>query len=1138
MKPSISSVLLTAMLLCLASQVHAQNATFIYEYAAYNDPSKMDPQKTGWPINDAEKTYITTIFEFKRYPGLESANRTVQKEMIAQTPNTQSSTGWYITTTQQTIQPILDNKDGIRDSLDIIMVGDSITSQWGGGQMGNWTTTWTDNFGSYKAINMGIGGDRTSSVLWRLDHAPFELLTKPPKVIVLQIGHNNQYIDSTATSNVKGVVTCLKNLRFKFPNTPIIWMNIFPATSADMSIWLKEFHDALKAAGITDPNSPNYVENVHPLDLHGKYARADGVTAFEKYFRDGVHPSPEGYQLWADNMKPMIAAVINPAVTYNVNGTDITGSVPADTNSPYTPGGNVTVLGNTGNLSRTNYTFVGWNTKADGGGTNYTPSNTFPIHITTTLYAQWNYKSSCSLSYNGNGNTGGNVPVDSNSSYTAGTTATVLGNTGNLTKTGSYTFAGWNTKPDGSGTSYSGNNTFTIRTPTTLYAQWTYTNQFCLVTYNGNNGTYSMGGSLPDANVTNVTDVFYKAGDTVTVLGNTGNLSITTYTFAGWNTAADGSGTSYSAGNSTFRISSSTTLYAKWTYNGNCTLSYNGTGSTGGTAPTDAKSYPVGATVTVLGNGSLSKSGNYTFAGWNTKADGSGTSYSTNNTFTIRTPTTTLYAQWSSTANYTWTQSAGGNPQSWATGTNWSGGVAPSPSAGDTMDFSTVNIALDTTLTLGADRKASTWKFGDTSGIQTWSVASSNKIILAGTTPTINVVQNSATVNCEITGPASLTKAGPGNLTLSGANTYTGGTFIKEGSLAIGTGSNRIPTSSVVTLGDSSTKGTLILGCFGSPKNQTLSGLSSTGLGGNVIGVGAGSTLTLNMSGNSTFSGVLGGTGAGDNNLALIKQGNGTLTLSGNNSYTGTTWLNGGTLVVSGSLANTTVTVANCATLAGTGRIGGNITIQNGGHQAFVVAATSGAHATRTINGTLTLDAGHVIDLTATATPAAGNYTLVTATGGVSGTVGTVNLTGLTGTVSKVGNSLVLTVTAVSDYDVWKSANGLIGGPNDDDDRDGMTNFAEYAFGLNPNSPMSVNPISAPLDSTTGLLKYTRRKPSLTNLAYTYEYSTTLARGSWIPFTPDSATPNGGNPVEEVTVYIPANLLANLKFFLRVRATK
>ncbi|SET15019.1 Listeria/Bacterioides repeat-containing protein [Natronincola peptidivorans] len=75
------------------------------------------------------------------------------------------------------------------------------------------------------------------------------------------------------------------------------------------------------------------------------------------------------------------------------------------------------------------------------------------------------------VTYNGNGNTGGMVPIDNK--YPAGASVTVLGNTGNLTKTG-YTFAGWSTQADGKGTGYNSSDIFTMGTANaTLYAVWT-----------------------------------------------------------------------------------------------------------------------------------------------------------------------------------------------------------------------------------------------------------------------------------------------------------------------------------------------------------------------------------------------------------------------------------------------------------------------------------------------------------------------------------------------------------------------------------------------------------------------------------------------------------------------------------------
>ena len=76
------------------------------------------------------------------------------------------------------------------------------------------------------------------------------------------------------------------------------------------------------------------------------------------------------------------------------------------------------------------------------------------------------------VTYNGNGNTGGSVSVYLNN-YQQGQTVTVLGNAGNLVKSG-YTYNGWNTKTDGSGSTYTQGQTFVMgMTSATLYAKWT-----------------------------------------------------------------------------------------------------------------------------------------------------------------------------------------------------------------------------------------------------------------------------------------------------------------------------------------------------------------------------------------------------------------------------------------------------------------------------------------------------------------------------------------------------------------------------------------------------------------------------------------------------------------------------------------
>jgi uncharacterized protein (TIGR02145 family)/uncharacterized repeat protein (TIGR02543 family) len=322
------------------------------------------------------------------------------------------------------------------------------------------------------------------------------------------------------------------------------------------------------------------------------------------------------------------------AVTYNGNG-NTGGTRPTDANT-YLQGATVTVKANIGALVRTGYTFAGWNTAADGKGTSYAAGETFNMGASNViLYAKWTQNQTYSVTYDGNDNIGGTVPTDANA-YEQGANVTIKTNTGNLTKT-SYTFAGWNTAADGKGTSYTGGETFNIGAANvTLYAKWTQ-NPTYNVTYNGNGNT---DGTTPvDANA-------YEQGSSVTVKANTGNLVKTSYTFAGWNTAADGKGTSY-AGSETFNISTANIiLYAKWTQNPTYTVTYSGNGSTSGDVPTDANAYEQNAIVTVKANtGNLAKTG-YTFAGWNTAADGNGQSYAPGETFEMGISNVSLYAKW------------------------------------------------------------------------------------------------------------------------------------------------------------------------------------------------------------------------------------------------------------------------------------------------------------------------------------------------------------------------------------------------------------------------------------------------------------------------------------------------------------
>lgn len=233
--------------------------------------------------------------------------------------------------------------------------------------------------------------------------------------------------------------------------------------------------------------------------------------------------------------------------------------------------------------------------------------------------------------YNGNGNTSGTVPVDSNT-YQLNQSVVVSDNTGLLQNSG-HNFNGWNTKADGNGTHYEPGDSFFIgNNNIILYAQWTAYK----VTYNGNGNT---SGTVP------IDSKEYKSGDTVKVLDNTGLLNKTGYSFGGWNTEADGSGTHYKVESTFGMLNQNVNLYVEWLKVH--TIIYDGNGSTIGTAPVDSNEYLSDESVIILGNLGYLRKDNYVFRGWNTQSQGNGIHYNSGETLIMGNENVILYAQWS-----------------------------------------------------------------------------------------------------------------------------------------------------------------------------------------------------------------------------------------------------------------------------------------------------------------------------------------------------------------------------------------------------------------------------------------------------------------------------------------------------------
>lgn len=341
------------------------------------------------------------------------------------------------------------------------------------------------------------------------------------------------------------------------------------------------------------------------VDLYAEWTANHYTIKFDKNLQDSV---------------PIEGSMSDIACEYDVDY-----SLPANT---YTKTGN---------------TFLGWNTAPDGSGDEYkdmvTIRNLTTIKDgTVTLYAQWK-AATYIIQYSGNGNTSGTMPTQTMSYGKAMNLAE------NKFERVGYTFKYWHMTLNNKTSIYEDkalvqNLTTENGRVLTFTAQWT-PNAYTVVF--DKNATKAVGTMETQAFTYDKTQKLKKNAYTYTG-----------YVFSGWNTKADGSGTTYDDEAKVFNLISDVggvmTLYAQWT-----PITYNiafdtntGTGSmTKITATYDQE-------LTLPEN--LFKKTGYPFAGWNTNSDGSGHSYldkaTVVNLADIQDTTITLYAQWSASVYY------------------------------------------------------------------------------------------------------------------------------------------------------------------------------------------------------------------------------------------------------------------------------------------------------------------------------------------------------------------------------------------------------------------------------------------------------------------------------------------------------
>lgn len=174
-----------------------------------------------------------------------------------------------------------------RGEVDLIFIGNSITHSWEDAGR----EVWDKYYGHRNAMNLGISGDRTQHVLWRLDNGNLEGIE--PKVAVLMIGTNNSNgMDNTPQEIADGILAIVARLRAKLPRTKILVLGIFPRGEKPNPQREKIAKTNQIVRNAVDGNRVHYME----IGMH--FLEPDG-TISKEIMPDYLHLTPRGYEIWA-----------------------------------------------------------------------------------------------------------------------------------------------------------------------------------------------------------------------------------------------------------------------------------------------------------------------------------------------------------------------------------------------------------------------------------------------------------------------------------------------------------------------------------------------------------------------------------------------------------------------------------------------------------------------------------------------------------------------------------------------------------------------------------------------------------------------------------------------------------------------
>lgn len=185
-----------------------------------------------------------------------------------------------------------------RTESEVVFLGDSITEAWAD------TDFLRQRLAKYHPLNLGIGGDQTQHVLWRIDQGTLDGLS--PQLVVILIGVNNLGNGYQPEETADGVAAVVRRVEEKLPKARILLLSVLPAGQ-------RPSDELRRAVDATNQLLPKLAEpgRVDLLDIGDVLLEKDGSIAPET-MQDFLHPTADAYRDMTDVLVPAIERLLDP----------------------------------------------------------------------------------------------------------------------------------------------------------------------------------------------------------------------------------------------------------------------------------------------------------------------------------------------------------------------------------------------------------------------------------------------------------------------------------------------------------------------------------------------------------------------------------------------------------------------------------------------------------------------------------------------------------------------------------------------------------------------------------------------------------------------------------------------------------